>query len=203
MKIPMNIRLFLATVILLIPVLGHTAIISFDGFTPGATFGMGTVLSEAGFDFTQAGGGISGSPRFVDVGGGNIGIEDSIDDVYGQWIGFSRDDGGDFIFDSVTGLNRIIGLTPVEGIWVNGYLGGALVAQDKFFPTTNTPTLFAASNLLGLVLDEVKIAHSYYVPFNEDVVLTAVQLTQIPEPVSWLIFTVGLLGLARSKEKRL
>ncbi|MBL3601145.1 MAG: hypothetical protein JMN25_14970 [gamma proteobacterium endosymbiont of Lamellibrachia anaximandri] len=109
----------------------------------------------------------SGSPQFVDVGGGNI------------------------------------GLTPVEGIWVNGYLGGALVAQDKFFPTINTPTLFAASNLLGLVLDEVKIAHSNYVPFNEDVVLTAVQLTQIPEPVTWLIFPVGPLGLARSKEIRL
>ncbi|MBL3528785.1 MAG: hypothetical protein JMN27_14565 [gamma proteobacterium endosymbiont of Lamellibrachia anaximandri] len=139
----------------------------------------------------------SGSPQFVDVGGGNIGIENSIDDVYGQWIGFSWDDGGDFTFDSVTGL------TPVEGIWVNGYLGGALVAQDKFFPTTNTPTLFAASNLLGLVLDEVKIAHNYYVPFNEDVILTAVQLTQIPEPVTWLIFPVGLLGLARSKEIRL
>lgn len=203
MKITKNIRLFLATLILLVPTLGHTAIISFDGFTPGSTFGMGTVLSEAGFDFTQAGGGISGSPRFVDVGGGNIGIEDSIDDVYGQWIGFSRGDGGDFTFDSVTGLNRITGLTPVEGIWVNGYLGGALVAHDKFFPTTDTPTLFAASNLLGLILDEVKIAHSHYVPFNEDVVLTAVQLTQIPEPVTWLLFTAGLLGLARSKEKRL
>ncbi|RLJ19978.1 hypothetical protein DJ030_08110 [bacterium endosymbiont of Escarpia laminata] len=203
MKITKSIRLFFVTVMLLVPTLGHAAIISFDGFTLGSTFGMGTVLSEAGFDFTQVGGGISGSPRFVDVGGGNIGIEDSIDDVYGQWIGFSRDDGGDFTFDSVTGLNRITGLTPVEGIWVNGYLGGALVAQDKFLPTTDTPTLFAASNLLGLVLDEVKIAHSYYVPFNEDVVLTAVQLTQIPEPVTWLIFTVGLLGLARSKEKRL
>ena len=159
-----------------------TPTVNFDSQVPGTNAGD-TVTTENGFDYWRVPTHVVSHPgdaSYVDMGAGDIGIEDVDHDGHGIVFYMVRSDGGDFTFDAVHGLNRT-GLVPFStgGIRIFGMVDGVDVASDIYYSDSTTLTEFAAANLDGVVIDQLRFTLFWHTPFDSDTVITGFDLTSV------------------------
>ena len=169
---------------------GFALTITFDDFTVGTSIFKGSIFTESGFNFTQLNdNALDGSPTFVDIGGGDIGIEDRVLDGLGQDIVFTRVNGGNFLFDSITAINQLTGSSSFQDLDVRGFLNGSLIVSDRF-QVPDTLTSFSADTLSNVLLDELRVNHIQL--GNDHIAFTSLTAT-IPEPSTYALF--GLMAM--------
>jgi hypothetical protein len=182
--------------------------ITFETAPSGPSF-TGPV-TEAGFTYSTASGGLFvnsyGNPSGQDMEGqGSSG---------GGVLDIVKAGGGTFTFGNLDYAAYDISGVGGQTLFVTGYLGGSTVATDMFTlantsnynPTFANWTNFAAVNLAGQSIDDLKIslfaagAGGTTLQTVDNITLNGVG--GVPEPSAWALMLAGFAGLGGALRAR-
>jgi hypothetical protein len=186
--------------------------LDFDGFAPGAFTGP---VFEDGFAIARPTGVLDSpaadDPGFVDIGGGDIGVWDSLNDGQHNAMGWTigRDGGGLFklVALSVIDLGGLgSGNTPPRFFKYSAVVDDAVVAtvtRDLIFGFNEpvTVTVYpAAQAVAGIAMDTLLL--STLRSGSDHFVVTSVTLRTVPVPTTLPLLGIGLLAMASGRRSR-